>query len=313
MHPEEYRRLAALEATHWWYRSLHDLVLGLLDEQAPRLPARPRILDAGCGTGLMAAKLAARGDVAAMDLSPIAAEYWPGRGDGEGSGVTADRRPPVSPPAVGGRRGGRSEAMLGAAHSAVGGPPVFLRGSVSALPFRDASFDVVVSLDVLYHRAVADDLAAARELGRMLRPGGILLLNLPAYDSLRSAHDRVIHTARRYTRARVAKLLAAAGLEPLRVRHWNTFLFPLAAAVRLWGRLRATVAGRTPPEESDLHPVSPWLNEALRRVVGWELALRDRWDPPYGLSIVAVGRKPEGGRARPGSPRPGTGEASCAS
>jgi SAM-dependent methyltransferase len=281
MHPEEYRRLAELEATHWWYRSLHGLVLELLDGQAPRLPPLPRILDAGCGTGLMATKLASRGEVAAMDLSAIAAEYWPKR--------SCDPEQDLHVPRT-----------------------AFLRGSVSSAPFHDGSFDAVVSLDVLYHREVADDLAAARELGRVLRPGGILLLNLPAYDSLRSAHDRVIHTARRYTRPRVARLLAAAGLEPIRVRHWNTLLFPLAAAMRLGGRLRATLARQPTREESDLYPLSPWLNEALRRVVQWELALLDRWDPPFGLSIVAVGRKPERGGAGQGPPQPGNGEVSCA-
>jgi SAM-dependent methyltransferase len=287
MHPEEYRRLAELEATHWWYRSLHGLVLELLDGQAPRLPSLPRILDAGCGTGLMATKLTSRGEVAAMDLSPIAAEYWPRRSCDPEQDLPVPR-------------------------------PAFLRGSVSAVPFHDGSFDAVVSLDVLYHREVVDDLAAARELGRVLRPGGILLLNLPAYDSLRSAHDRVIHTARRYTRPRVARLLAAAGLEPIRIRHWNTLLFPLAAAMRLGGRLRASAAAhprlaRQPArEESDLYPLSPWLNETFRRLVQWELALLDRWDPPFGLSIIALGRKPGHSGAGRCPPQQASGGVSCA-
>jgi SAM-dependent methyltransferase len=304
MHPEEYRRLAELEATHWWYRSLHGLVLELLDGQAPRLPSLPRILDAGCGTGLMATKLASRGEVAAMDLSPIAAEYWP---EGQRSALGAPRSAPTTEGPV------PTERRAPSAERCAEGAPrtAFLRGSVSAVPFHDCSFDAVVSLDVLYHRAVADDLAAARELGRVLRPGGILLLNLPAYDSLRSDHDRVIHTARRYTRPRVAKLLAAAGLETIRVRHWNTLLFPLAAAMRLGGRLRATLSRQPAREESDLYPLSPWLNEALRRVVQWELALLDRWDPPFGLSIIALGRKPGRSSAGECPPQQASGEVSC--
>jgi SAM-dependent methyltransferase len=272
MHPEEYRRLAELESSHWWYRSLHRLVLARIDERAKRLPPRPRILDAGCGTGGMAKELASRGEVVGMDLSPIAAEYWV-----PGARCQVPGEKDLSSP-------GTWHLAPGTASEAS-----FLRGSVSALPFRDTVFDVVISLDVLYHRAVADDVAAARELARVLRPGGLLLLNLPAYDRLRSAHDRVIHTARRYTRARVRALLAAAGLEARCVRHWNTFLFPLAAAARLWGQMRPA------REESDLRPVTPWLNESLRRVVECELALWNRWEPPFGLSIIAVGEKPPAG------------------
>src|SRR5262249_44151658 len=123
-----------------------------------------------------------------------------------------------------------------------------VQGSVSALPYASGSFDIALSLDVLYHRAVPDDEAAARELARVLRPGGLLILNLPAYDRLRGAHDEAIHTARRYCRRRVVCLLSAAGLKPVRVAYWNSLLLPAAAASRLLSRLRPG------PSTSDVHP-----------------------------------------------------------
>lgn len=266
MNPEEYGRLAAVEATHWWYRGLHAAVFDLIDRHRSLLPPHPRILDAGCGTGFFARRLTRYGDVVGVDFSADAAAYW-SRGAG---GCT----PGYPPPPLRGEESGPSRR------------PSFARASVAALPFRDAGFDLIVSLDVLYHRAVGDDRAAARELARVLRPGGLLLLNLPAYDILQSRHDRAIHTARRYTRRRVADLLAAAGLAPLRLGHWNTLLFPLAAVARLWGRLRPTDA-----HGSDVQPAPAWQNTLFGRVLEFEIGLRRRGEMPFGLSVIALAQK----------------------
>ncbi len=164
-----------------------------------------------------------------------------------------------------------------------------IRGSVNDLPFATGVFDIALSLDVLYHQGVPDDVAAARELTRVLRPGGLLVMNLPAYDALRGAHDEAIHTARRYSRPRLLRLLEDAGLQPERVTHWNGLLLPAAAASRLLSRLRAADAG------SDVRPVSPMLNAALAAV----LRLEARWlahaDLPAGLSLLALARKPRDG------------------
>jgi SAM-dependent methyltransferase len=163
-----------------------------------------------------------------------------------------------------------------------------VRGSVTQLPFAAEVFDVVLSLDVLYHRDVPDDVAAARELGRVLRPNGLLVLNLPAYDALRGAHDVAIHTARRYSRRGILHLLESAGLRPARVTHWNSLLLPVAAASRLLSRLR-------PGEHaSDVRPVPPALNAALAAVLRVETALLTRADLPFGLSLLALARKRAG-------------------
>jgi SAM-dependent methyltransferase len=160
-----------------------------------------------------------------------------------------------------------------------------VRGSVTDLPFHQGTFDIALSLDVLYHQAVPDDVAAARELGRVLRPGGLVVLNLPAYDALRGAHDAAIQTARRYTRRGVVRLLKDAGLRPERVTHWNTLLLPAAAASRLLSRLR-------PGEPaSDVHPVSPALNAMLSAILRLEAAWLSRADLSLGLSIFALARK----------------------
>jgi SAM-dependent methyltransferase len=160
-----------------------------------------------------------------------------------------------------------------------------VQGSVTALPFAGGAFDIVLSLDVLYHQSVPDDREAAGEHTRVLRPGGLLVLNLPAYDALRGAHDAAIHTARRYTRSGVLRLLKGAGLRPERVTHWNTLLLPAAVAVRLLSRGRAGEAG------SDVQPVAPALNALLSAVLRLEATWLRRADLPLGLSVFALARK----------------------
>lgn len=160
------------------------------------------------------------------------------------------------------------------------------RASLLDLPFAPASFDLVVSFDVLYERAVSSDLAALCELARVLAPGGFLFLRLPAYDWLRGAHDEVIHTARRYTVRRIAGLLRQSGLPPLHLTYANTLLFPLAAAKRLLERLRPAQKA-----ESDLEMRMGRLNGILRRVLAAEAPWVSSRGLPFGLSVLALAQK----------------------
>lgn len=162
-----------------------------------------------------------------------------------------------------------------------------VRADVSALPFAAGSFDLVASLDVLYHAGVPDEAVALAECARVLKPGGCLLLRLPAYAWLTGGHDRVIHTRRRYVRAEVAALLQHSGFKVLRMTHANSLLFLPAAAVRLWKRWTKA------PPASDLRPLPPWLNALLAAALSWEAAPLCRVDFPFGLSIIALARKPD--------------------
>lgn len=161
------------------------------------------------------------------------------------------------------------------------------QASVTALPFAAASFDLVTSFDVLYHRAVGDPAVALREFHRVLRPGGRLLLRLPAYDWLRGRHDEVIHTERRFTAGVVSDMLCEIGLTVERLSYANTLLFPLALAKRLVERL----APRGDAQHSDIAPNPPWLDDTLAAVLSLEARWLRRRDLPVGLSVVALARK----------------------
>lgn len=162
------------------------------------------------------------------------------------------------------------------------------RASVEHIPFASNRFDLVTSFDVLYERAVRDDAAALAEIARVIAPGGRLLLRLPAYDWLRGQHDRAIHTARRYHARQLTGLLRRGGFVVEWVSYANTFLFPLALLKRLAERIR-------PPrrDRSDLTLEVGPLDRLLGLILRLEASLAASTGLPFGLSLVAVGRKPE--------------------
>jgi SAM-dependent methyltransferase len=162
------------------------------------------------------------------------------------------------------------------------------RASVEALPFPDASFDLVLSNDVLCHLGVVSDAAAVQEFARVLRPGGVLFLQLPAYAWLRSHHDEAVHTVRRYTAAEVRSLLWAGRLRVRRVTYANGVFFPAAVAWRMLNRLRP---GRGETEHSDVRPVAGSVNAVMRAALALEAALLARRDLRVGLSVIGVAEK----------------------
>jgi SAM-dependent methyltransferase len=159
-------------------------------------------------------------------------------------------------------------------------------GSVTALPFADRAFAVILSADVLCHRDV-DDRHALEQFHRCLAAEGILILNLPAYRWMMSRHDAAVHTARRYTKDGVIALLRAAGFRPIFASYWNTLLFPLMVLTR---KLLPAGAGG-----SDVKPQSPIVEAIGRMATTVERGfLRAGIMLPFGGSVLAVAAKTEG-------------------
>lgn len=168
-------------------------------------------------------------------------------------------------------------------------PGCLVRGSVVQLPFADQSFDLVTSFDVLYHRAVIDEQHALHEMWRVLRPNGRILIRLPAYEWLRSSHDRQVHTRHRYTAGEVRRLLETNGFVIEHLTYALTILFPLSAAVRLLERVLPAQQQHT--DSAMVMPSKP-LNTLLRLPMMVEAAYLARGGRfPFGLSIVSLARK----------------------
>ena len=149
--------------------------------------------------------------------------------------------------------------------------------------FKRNEYDLVALLDVLEH--VPDDLGSLRAIHRRLKPGGALLLTVPANPWMWSAHDAAHHHFRRYTKKQLKELFLRSGLEIELLSYFNTLLYPPIAAARMAGKLlrRETSDDRLPAER---------VNATLERIFSLEAGVLGRVPMPFGVSLVAVVRRP---------------------
>ena len=157
------------------------------------------------------------------------------------------------------------------------------QGDIHALAFSDASFDAVICSSVLYHQWVTDLDSALREMRRVLRPGGLLLINVPAFRFLHSVHDKAVMTARRFRKSEIRKLLLNQNFTIQRLTYWTTLLFPLAVAARTLG---GSEMGR------DFETKEPsLLQRVFAQIMALELHLLRGISFPFGVALLAVARK----------------------
>jgi len=162
--------------------------------------------------------------------------------------------------------------------------------SVEALPFRASTFRAALSRDVLY--MVPDDARAAREIARVLGPGGELLVSSPAFESLRGAHDAAVGTLRRYRTGELEILLRRAGLVAGRSTYANFFLALPIYFLRRWSRART--ADRPREEASSDFSLAPSSFEGiLSFFLSFESALVERGVRlPFGVTAFVLASKP---------------------
>lgn len=246
-----YDSFARYEDTHWWFVARRHIILRVL-KKCCAPGSHSIVLDAGCGTGGMLRHLAQFGQVHGVDSS-----------EEKALGYARDRNP---------------EAILSP-------------GSLEALPYDDASFDLVTCLDVLEH--IPNDFMALSEIWRVLRNEGNLVVTVPAYPWLWSRHDVLNHHHRRYVRKRLKQMLESTGFTVRYISYFNTLLFPVAMVQRLTSRLLVRLGNiipvgfRSPLAEA----LSPW-NTLLLRIFLFEEVWLPRVTIPFGLSVICVAHKP---------------------
>jgi SAM-dependent methyltransferase len=160
-------------------------------------------------------------------------------------------------------------------------------GSIGALPFPPAVFGLITSIDVLCHRAVQEE-PALSEMHRCLEPGGILIVQVPAFSWLFGEHDRAVWTNRRFRRGEVERLLEEAGFGVRESFYRMSLLFPAAALRRFWKRRH----GSEGDARSDVRPVSAPANGLFGAICRLESALAALGlRLPFGLSVFCVAEK----------------------
>jgi ubiquinone/menaquinone biosynthesis C-methylase UbiE len=163
-----------------------------------------------------------------------------------------------------------------------------VRGTVVGLPVADECVDLVTLFDVLQCLDDQAEHQALREISRVLKPGGLLLLNVAALDFLRGSHSTLAKEIRRYSRRTLMARLRRVGFQVDRLTYTNLSLVPAALAVRGFERL----TDRMDESERDLQVPSAPFNRGLDLALRLEARWLRRGDLPVGTSIMAVARKP---------------------
>jgi SAM-dependent methyltransferase len=164
-------------------------------------------------------------------------------------------------------------------------------GSLTNLPYEDDSFDLVCAFDVIEH--IEDDLAALREIRRVLKPKGKYCITVPAYQFLWSEHDEINHHFRRYTKKMLNRRIKEAPLAIDYSGYFNFWLFPPIAGVRLLHRLTSKKNTSEAPKsdfqrmnrQSFADRVFKGIFRSEKRLLNAGLRL------PYGISLLTEGHR----------------------
>lgn len=245
MQISEYKNIFENEASHFYYVGYHRAILSLLKKYTKKSSrGKLKILDAGCGAGLLTKKLEEFGEVWGIDMSAEAVKFTKKRGLN------------------------------------------VKKASVLKLPFKDKTFDVVVSIDVLCHQSIPNDQKALQELHRVTKPKGLLVLKLPSYNWLYGSHDLLVQTKKRYSQSEVTKNLQSSGFATSHLTYIGSFLLPIIIAKHIKELLTKSVA-----PNSSVKKIWPPLNALLIYLFHIENFFQNLTGVPFGISVLVFANR----------------------
>jgi SAM-dependent methyltransferase len=238
--------MATCEKSLWWYKCLHDQTLSALRKHG--VSAEDSILDAGCGTGGLLEKLQAAGykNLKGFDLSEDALEFA-----SRNTGLNLEKCD-----------------ILKAAEL-----------------YNSNSFDVIISHDIICLLAEGNDELATEQLFKLLKPGGLLILNLPALSAFRGTHDLAVGITKRYTKTQVRALAGMQG----NIEYLNFWPFTLSLPVYLTRLIQRRQIKEGKSYTSDVKMLHPALNEAFYRLSTFEN--KHIKNKPWGSSLFTIIKK----------------------
>lgn len=248
MQISEYENIFKNEQTHFYYVGNHKIILSLIKKfmKNKKKIRKLKILDAGCGTGFLAKRLARFGDVLGVDNNSQALS------------LAKKRRIKVK------------------------------KASITKLPFVSNYFDLVTCIDVINHKAVTSEKAAAKEFYRVLKPKGILLIRASANSWLELVHDKHVHLRKRYDKGEFQNILKKAGFIIMKLSYVNLILLPPVIVLQFIEKIQ-----KPKTTKSAIFPLPYWLNWILTFLLSLEAYLLRWFDLPFGIGLLAVCQKPE--------------------
>ncbi len=252
----EYKNIFNNEDSHFFYVANRRIIISLI-EKFKTGGKKVRILDAGCGTGLLAKKLAKYGEVLGTDISDEAVKF----------------------------------ARL--CNIKV------QKASITKLPFPTNTFDIVTCIDVINHRWVKNDLRALKELNRVLKTTGLLIIRASANSWLHLSHDQHVFLKKRYDKSEFQNKLLNAGFIIKKISYINMILLPMAMIQSLIEKLKPSQTST-----SAIKTIPRPLNSLMTFILSLEARLLPWINLPFGIALIAICQKPQPNFHIPKQPLP---------
>lgn len=249
MNLEEYHKMHALERQYWWFQGRRKVILDILRNHTKH-------------------------NAQADSARPVIVDI------GCGTGMLMEDLQ------VMGKATGLDFSMVALEYCKNRGINNLGRADVRHIPIQDNSVDIITALDLIEH--IEDDHGLMREFQRILKPGGIAVMSVPAHKKLWSGHDVALHHFRRYEKPEFRSLIEEAGLTPRKYTYGMATAYLPAVMVR---NLKKLASRPTTTNTTDEFPIPAWLNGLLKKSVEAESLWLRRWNLPIGLSLLCVAEK----------------------